>query len=129
MLNEDKYEKQLQKFISGVECTINVNYDDKASVRKNNKGVDQYRKAAIFINEQLPDRKEDFAELLNHPLNEVKVCCALCIIELMDYSENWRQQALEVIKNDYPNHPMFEKSMINIWLKKQGFDEIEKIRW
>ena len=125
--NEVKYEKLLQKFISGAECTVNVDYTDKISVKKNNKGVDQYRKAAKQINEQFPDQKDNFASLLNHPTNKVKVACAVCMIELMDYTENWRNQALEVIKADYPSKPRFEKSMINIWLKNHGFDEIEKI--
>ncbi len=125
--NEVKYEKLLQKFISGVECTVNVDYTDKISVKKNNKGVDQYRKAAKQINEQFPDQKDNFASLLNHPTNKVKVACAVCMIELMDYTENWRNQALEVIKADYPSRPRFEKAMINIWLQNHGFDEIEKI--
>ena len=125
--NEVKYEKLLQKFINGVKCTIDVDYANKNSVKKNNKGVDQYRQAAKQINEQFPDQKDNFASLLNHPTNEVKVACAVCMIELMDYNENWRNQALEVIKADYPSKPRFEKSMINIWLKNHGFDEIEKI--
>ena len=125
--NEVKYEKLLQKFISGAECTVNVDNIDKISVKKNNKGVEQYRKAAKQINEQFPDQKDNFASLLNHPTNEVSVACAVCMIELMDYNENWRNQALEVIKADYPSKPRFEKSMINIWLKNHGFDEIEKI--
>ena len=126
--DEKKYEKLLQQFISGVECTINVDYGNKASVKKNNKGTDQYRKAAKLINEQFVDnhKKEHFAKFLSHPTAEIRINCAVCMIELMDYSEEWRMKALEIIKAEYPQKPLFEKSMINIWLKEQGFDEIEK---
>ena len=127
LTNEKKYEKLLQKFISGAECTVNVDNIDKTSVKKNNKGVDQYRQAAKQICERFPNQRDNFANLLNYPVNEVRVACAVCMIELMDYDEKWRNQALEVIKADYPSKPRFEKSMVNIWLKNHGFEEIEKI--
>ena len=86
------YDQLIEQFINGVKCTIDVDYANKNSVKKNNKGVDQYRQAAKQINEQFPDQKDNFASLLNHPTNKVSVACAVCMIELMDYDEKWRNQ-------------------------------------
>ena len=121
------YDQLIEQFINGVKCTIDVDYANKNSVKKNNKGVDQYRQAAQEIAKFFPDKKEDFSRLLHHPINKVRLNCAVCMIELMNYNEMFCLKALTVIKSEYFKKDRVEKIMINLWLKDHGFDEIEKI--
>lgn len=92
------YDQYVKLFISGVMDTINIDYGDKASVRKNNRGVDRYRKAAKDIGTFYPDRIEEFSELLLHDEAKIRICCAVCLVELMGCSADIKNQAVDHIK-------------------------------
>ena len=117
-----KYESCLQKFIDGVSATIDVKYEDPKSVRRNNRGVDKYRAAAKTIADTFPDRIIDFAELLDHPKEELRYVCALCLIEIISVSdETIKGKAISVIRDRYLGlQHQFDKSRIEWWASKHN---------
>ncbi len=94
------YEKCLHDFLRGVKMTETIDFFDKKSVRKNNLGVDIYRKNAKYIADFYPEKIADFLTLLTHNKENVRICCAVCVIEFMNVDENQK----EVIKNIIQKH-------------------------
>lgn len=119
MQRKASYESLLKRFLSGVEKTKNVDYSDRESIRRNNLGVDQYRKAAEQIGKLYPERIEDFSSLLDSCDPKEKVCCGICMIELMECSKEQNARAYVVLKNNYDfSMNGAEKMMFEVWLKK-----------
>ena len=113
------YENLIQSFIDGIEKTKNIDYSDKNSVKRNNRGVDEYRKAAKQIGELYPERIEDFSILLNSDDIKTRLCCAICMIELMICSNEQQSRALSVVHEFYNVYAdSAEKMMIDVWLEK-----------
>lgn len=113
------YDYLFDRFIAGVEKTKNVNYLNKNSIKRNNKGVDEYRKAATQISELYPEHIGKFSSLLDSNDIKERVTCAICMIELMKCSYEQRRQAFSVI-TEYYNSSADEadKMMIDMWLIK-----------
>lgn len=115
------YETLYKRFIDGVEKTKNIDYLDRHSIKKNNSGVDQYRKAAKQIGELYPDRIEDFAILLDSDDIKLKICCAICLVELMNAPEGQQSLAISEVKQYYRFYANgAEKMMIEVWLEKMA---------
>ena len=93
MYRKSTYENLFEKFLVGVEKTKNVDYLDRNSIRENNMGVDQYRKAAKKISELYPERVEDFASLLDSNDTKERICCAVCVLEFMSFSKEIYEKA------------------------------------
>ena len=116
------YETLLKRFLAGVEKTKHMDYSDMKTVRANNRGVDQYRKAATQIGELYPERIDDFASMLNSDDFILKRCVAVCMVELMPCSEKHRSQAFEFFIEHYNTETdELEKAMIMMWLKKMKY--------
>ena len=79
-------EYYLKEWRDNVEKTIHIQYDSPASVRKNNRAVDRYRKIATLKGEQYPDNIEYFAEFLNDENETIRVTAAVCLISLMPHT-------------------------------------------
>ena len=114
------FEYYRQRFLSGVQMTKDVDYGDKASVRKNNRGVDQYRKAAVTIREKYPDRIPEFALLLDHEDHKVQVACAVSLVELMNAASPHREKALDIIRAVARDGDPLERMGWGEWLKRRG---------
>ena len=113
------YDHLIKCFIEGVEKTKNVDYLDKYSIKRNNEGVDEYRKAAIQISEFYPENVSQFSSLLNSDDVKIRVCCAICMIELMTCSNEQRLRAYSAVYEFYNEHAdSAEKMMIDVWLEK-----------
>ncbi len=112
------YDQYLEIFIRGVMDTINIDYGDKASARKNNRGVDRYRKAAKDIGTFYPDRIEEFSELLLHDEAKIRICCAVCLVELMGCSVDIKNQAVDHIEQYRKTCDGAEAMGWDWWLKK-----------
>lgn len=91
------YDELLELFVSGVKMTENTDYSSRYSVRKHNRGVRQYRKAASQINALYPECLDDFSSLLTSTNSKVNLCCAVCMIELMDCSREHLLLAYKII--------------------------------
>lgn len=118
-MEKTSYEILFKRFIAGVEKTKNVDYSDKNSVKRNNKGVSEYRKAAAQISELYPEHIGDFSALLDSNDIKERISCAICMIELMKCSDEKRVHAFSVVSEHYSAcTDETEKMMIDVWIKK-----------
>ncbi len=113
------YDDLLELFLDGVEKTKNIDYLDKSSIKKSNRGVDEYRKAAKKIGELYPENVGKFSILLSSNDVQIRVCCAICMIEMMPCSVEQQAKAYSVV-NEYYNlyADDAEKMMVEVWLKE-----------
>ena len=119
MQTNQSYDALVELFLDGIEKTKNVNYGDKKSVRRNNAGVDHYRKAAKQIAELHPTRINDFALFLDSDDMKIRKVCAICMIEMMSCSDDQLSRAYSVIYEVYKSADNVEKMMIETWLERQ----------
>lgn len=119
MQTNKSYDALVERFLDGIEKTKNINYGDKKSVRRNNAGVDRYRKAAKQIAELHPTRINDFALFLDSDDMEIRKVCAICMIEMMPCSDDQLSRAYSVIYEVYKSTDVVEKMMIETWLERQ----------
>ena len=114
------YERCLNDFLCGVSMTENIDYSNMKSVRKNNSGVDKYRKNAKYIANFHPDRINDFLTLLNHENENVRVCCGVCAVELMEISENQRGVIKGIIQKHSSESGRAEQMGWTSWLEEHN---------
>lgn len=114
------YEYYYERYQLGISYTENVDYGDRQSVRRNNRGTDMYRKAAQNIGQYYPDRIADFADDLNNSDKKRRTVCAVCLIELMQPDQEMRRRALDVIKDLAENGDQFEQHVWSIWLREHS---------
>ena len=91
------YETLEKHSIEGVMKTVDVDYGSPASVRSNNRGVDAYRKAAAEIGVYYPEQIPRFAAYLAHEHPTLRICTAVCLVELMPSPADVREKALDVV--------------------------------
>mgnify|MGYP002579345539 CR=1 FL=1 len=119
-MSKKAFEEYVDDFLTGVLKTINVDYSKPAQVRENNKGTDMYRLSAKRINRYYPDRIKDFANLLNSDKPKVRLCCAVCLIELCDISQDLCQKALLIIQEKIDNGTSFDRFVWSTWIESNS---------
>ena len=101
MQRKPSYETLCKRFIAGVDKTRTIDYLDRTSIRRNNAGVDQYRKAAKQIGELYPELIDDFAFLLNCDDLILRKCVAICMVDLMNLSDEQYDRAYSTVYELY----------------------------
>ena len=112
------FEKCLNDFLYGVELTKNIDYLDAKSIRKNNQGVNLYRKSAKYIAKYHSTRTDEFINLLNCNDADVQVCCAVCLVEFMNETIMDKGLIKNIIFKNLANADQAEKMGWEIWLSK-----------
>lgn len=117
-MKKKTYNQLVKYFFVGVDKTRYVDYSNKISVRKNNQGVLQYRNAAKNISEYFPEKIADFSNLLFNEDSKVRICCAVCLVELMACSKKQHELAINTVKNyiQTTSDPA-EKMGFSIWIE------------
>lgn len=114
------YEIYLCEFLRGVNMTESIDYLDRKKTKKNNLGVDIYRKNAKYIAKFYPNKTYDFLSLLNNENENVRICCAVCAIEFMRVDENIKE-AIKSIIQEYSNKSNPAEQMgWHIWLQQHN---------
>lgn len=117
MRQNKTYDEWLEQFVSGVIMTQNVDYSSKKAIKKNNIGNAKYREAATQINQFFPDRIADFSALLNSDNDKVQLCCAVCMLELMQCSKEQSDLAHNaVLRHIEHTTDAAERTGLQIWL-------------
>lgn len=99
---------------------INKHHYTNASVKRNNKLADKIRNIAFAIEKNHPELKEDFYRLLFCENDSVRIWTAHHILEVMNYEDECRKNALKEI------HYAAEKCSGNkLWLKNWYSDHPE----
>lgn len=100
---KQSFEYYMDQFVRGVQASENVQYDKTLSVCIHNKAIDQYRNAAKKINEFYPDKIDTFLTLLKDNNPHIRLCCAVCVVELMSTTENQKYIAVEQVRYEMEN--------------------------
>ena len=93
------------------------------NLRRNNKLADKLRVIAKDIEFETPKYKNAFAELLTHENQNVKLWCAHHMLEVMNYDDKDRKNALLVIK-DYSINSYGEKIWLEDWFTNNPDDKL-----
>lgn len=92
------YEEALESFKANVLKAKNVDYKNKMSVKQANDAVDKYRTEAKFISENYRRRLNNFAKLLNDEDSNIRLCTAICLVEIMGCSKRIYLKSIRTIK-------------------------------
>ena len=116
-----KFDMKIQMFMKAtIQSSKAVDYSKKAEAKTHNKAIDCYRKIAKDIDTNYPDRLSDFSMLLDHKETYVSLCCAICMVELMHFSNEQKQHAIYTVQKHVDSTDEgVEKAGLTIWLKKQ----------
>ena len=93
------------------------------NLRRNNKLADKLRAIAKSIELKPPEYKRSFAELLSHSNSNVRIWCAHHMLEVMNYDDEERKNALLIIK-DKSIDCYGEKLWLNDWLTNNPQDKL-----
>jgi hypothetical protein len=113
-------ENLLEQFKENTKIHYDINYSEKASVRKGNKAVDKLFELAEKIKDN--GQISEFAELLNDNQNKVDLWTAHILLERLKVKNGVAVKALDVIKS-YANsdnaNGYGEKLWLEQWLKNE----------
>ena len=121
------FEEYIEQFLNGVADTVDVDYSNPTSVKKNNKGVELYRKTAALIDNHYPERLNDFANLMQSGLPKVSICCAVSVLELTHYTKEQELIALEIIKDTMKKSDAAEKFGWSVWMENWESRKIKTV--
>ncbi|MBQ4620642.1 MAG: DUF2695 domain-containing protein [Clostridia bacterium] len=109
----------IETYLANLQEINDMTLDDFGSrrkVRKTNKLADSNRRIAVDIEERYPEQKESFAKLLLHHNWKIRCQVAHHMLEVMNYSTEYRKMAFDEIK-DVINKDISVESFGNkIWL-------------
>lgn len=111
----------IEKYLDNLRMLNAVTLDDfgdKKTVRKNNKIADENRQIAKDIENKYPELKVDFAELLNDEDWRIRSWVAHHMLEVMNYSKEYRRLALSEIKSVIERNEPVESLGNKMWLKQ-----------
>lgn len=100
-----------------------VSLSQGINLRRNNKLADKLREIAKNIELETPKYKSAFAELLTNENQNVKLWCAHHMLEVMNYDDKDRKNALLVIK-DYSINSYGEKIWLMDWFTNNPQDKL-----
>jgi hypothetical protein len=105
-------------FMVAVENRKNVNYANRAPVRKYNLAYDKCYRNLKFINDHYPDQLDVLETLLDHPDPVVVRTCAAIISRLTNCKIDLQIKAIQVYKNllDDPNTDAADRFAYTIFI-------------
>ena len=120
-MNLSEFDLNIQRFIeAAIQSSQKVDYSKKAEVRTHNQAVNCYRKIAKSINDKYPSKLSDFSRLLNYESDYVRLCCAVCMIEFMNFSAAQKQNAFNTVQKYIDSiDDSIEKAGLSIWIRNQ----------
>jgi hypothetical protein len=98
----------IEDYLEQIEKRKNVDYADKASVRRFNAAYDKCFQLAEYIDDHYPEQLDRFVALLEHSDIYVVSHCAPMLIRLNNTTIEQKRKALETCKS-FLNHPMIDE--------------------
>lgn len=101
------YEELLDTFIAACMMRKDVDYADKASVRRYNKGMDICRQMVAKLASDYPGHTERFSVLLKSEDDVIAHMCAFCMLDLLALPSQIEKEALSVVKKYFETEEPF----------------------
>ncbi len=118
------------EYISSIQQIDKINKNGLRTgkqVRRNNKLADKIRAIASNIDCKYPEMKPDFYDLLFHENSSIRCWTAHHILEVMNYDNSCRKDALKeilyVATHDESSHSFGNKLWLKYWLKEHPSDK------
>ena len=121
MSEKKNFEYYLHNFLLGISYTQNIDYGERKDVRRNNRGVNMYRKAAEAIGNYYPEKIGEFSKLLFDSSPEVRIACAISVLTLMEAEPKYKEVALKIIRDLASEGDPLEKTAWTMWLEERGY--------
>ena len=93
------FEQYIAHILKDIEKRKTFDYGDRNSVRRYNAAADRIAKDVTAIEEQYPDRINDFFQLIYHPDTEVAHELAWYVYDRKSFSVKQKQEAIRVIQH------------------------------
>ncbi len=104
-----------------------TDFDNKKTVKTNNKLAERLRVIAFEIDSEYPELKPNFYQLLFHEKSTVRLWVAHHILEVMNYDDECRRTALKeikyIVKHDRSIEGLGNKMWLKEWYKKHPEDK------
>lgn len=115
------YEELVDAFIAACMMRKDVDYADKVSVRKYNKGMDICRQMVAKLASDYPEQTESFSVLLKSEDDVIAHMCAFCILDLLVLPGQIEREALSVVKKYFETEEPFisYEEWIEEWKKQK----------
>ena len=118
------------EYVATVQAIDDINetgLDNKKKVKENNKLADRLRAIACEIDSRHPEMKPDFYQLLFHEKATVRRWVAHHILEVMNYDDRCRADALKEIAyvstHDKSINGLGNKMWLKQWFEKHPADK------
>ena len=129
-LLEKKLEKHNNKNADFISQYINLaeltalspdDYGDSKKVTRNNLAAKKMRAIATLIQNDYPEKKNEFMQLLNNSSSRINVWVAHHMLEVMDYDTDSQRMALDIIEleaNGQGTMALGNRVWLNDWYSK-----------
>ena len=119
----------VQKYITlAIEVVSFDEYENKKAVTEYNRKTKQMRKIAIEIDQNFPNLKNEFYELLCHDNRYIRLWVAHHILEVMNYDNVTKTMALQEIHyhamTDKTANGLGNKLWLDNWYKNHPMDKL-----
>lgn len=114
----------IEQYLGLLEEIVTFNdYENKSELAKYNKKFDKARKIAVQIENEFPQFKTDFCELIYNQNAQIRLLVAHHILEVPVRENKYKKLALETIKNKAKSPDgIGEKLWLKDWYKKHPLD-------
>lgn len=113
-------DKLIDAFILCVQEKRNVDWANAWSVRKYNRLSMKRIRIAKLINEKYKELIPGFTALLQHPDWDIKLACAISLLEIISCEKKDKECAIEVIKEYINSHDTADATGWRMKLKDLG---------
>lgn len=111
----------IEEYLNNLQIIHDMTLDDfgnKTKVRKTNKLADRNRQIATDIENKYPELKLKFCELLQNSNWKTRSQVAHHMLEVMDYSQEYRKLALDEIRDVVKRDILVYSLGNSMWLKQ-----------
>lgn len=120
----------IEEYLNNLQIIHDMTLDDfgdKKKVRKTNKLADRNRQIATDIENKYPELKMKFCELLQNDNWKTRAQVAHHMLEVMNYSREYRKSALDeirdVVKRDIPVDSLGNSMWLQQWYEEHPKDQ------
>ena len=115
-------ENLIETFMSNaIKSAEDFDYENKEEIKRHNNAIKNYRNIAEKIKKEGNSLEiNNFVELLNNNNWDIKIACAVCIIEILEL-ENYKEKALLTIK-EYLKYLKLHATTFHEKTNKIGFE-------
>lgn len=108
----------IEEYLHQMEILCVDKYSCENCVREHNKAADRCRKIATQIEQEHPELKSEFENLLQSDDRQLRLWVAHHMLEVMEYPSEARRRALKEIRREIRQDSSIQSMGNKMWLKE-----------